>query len=252
MNKTQCDHYVRNLGKKDHVSILALEKENFQKQAMDAEDLDDMLRSCYALVVIFDHDVVGYLLYEKNRNDNSIMIRRICVGLPWRGIGAGRSLLEKVVSTNAGFSVRMRLREKALDAQLFLRSCGFRSVPIKYRKERRENSTVQIPQWIEDRGFENGDGAILMEFYLPGKMPLTTRGDSDNLWLVRHTFLSTPKDNPMNNTFGAEGQDSSSLLMDTTFDIEALLNDPNITITVTLDLDDDNDMEEFFNNAENN
>lgn len=160
---TNTDYHVRNCGRKDHTSILAIEKECFGRQNLNQGDIDDLFKNCYCLVVVFDSLVVGYLTYEKNRNDHSLTIKRWAVSPQNRNEGAGTNLLEKLVATNKGSVVRVKVREQSLEFQMFLKGRGFKCVPIGHRKSRQESSVVQTPYYIESRGFDNGDDAMLFE-----------------------------------------------------------------------------------------
>ena len=159
MQKTTNGYHVRNCGRKDHTTILKIDEECFGYRHLNASDLDDLLKRCYCLVVVFDGLVVGYLMYEKNRNDKSTIICRWVVSPQYRNEGAGASLLNKLTD----FPIRIKVRENAVTFQIFLKNRGFLCVPIGHRKIRQDNSVVQKPYYIEERGFENGDNAMLFE-----------------------------------------------------------------------------------------
>lgn len=88
-------------------------------------------RNCIGKVVVLDEQVVGFMIYELH--ETRLQVLNFGVHTDFRRRGVGRELFRKLalkLSHDRRTRILLEIRETALDAQIFLRSIGFRAVSV--------------------------------------------------------------------------------------------------------------------------
>jgi ribosomal-protein-alanine N-acetyltransferase len=112
--------------------VLAIERDGSPDPWTEEEFIRALRqRTCIGMVAERNEVVAGFMIYELHKN--RIHILAFAVHPDFRRSGVGKAMIEKLVSKLA-FQRRNRItlgvRETNLDAQLFLRSLGFRAMNI--------------------------------------------------------------------------------------------------------------------------
>lgn len=87
-------------------------------------------RNTIAMVAEYGGKVLGFMVYELHKT--RIELLRLAVRPGFRREGVGRQIVAKLVG-KLGVRrdlIALHVRESCLDAQLFLRDCGFRAVDV--------------------------------------------------------------------------------------------------------------------------
>jgi ribosomal protein S18 acetylase RimI-like enzyme len=112
--------------------VLIIERASFGDDAWSEKDFRWALnqRSIRSAVMLDKSSViVGFVLWGE-MDIGGVEVMNIAVAPVFRRIGVGTELLA-VVSVNSVTPIRTRVLEDDLEAQLFLRSCGYVCVKIK-------------------------------------------------------------------------------------------------------------------------
>jgi ribosomal protein S18 acetylase RimI-like enzyme len=111
----------------DVAEVLKIERKVYATGWTRAE-LKQCLSECPGLVLVIRGNIYGYVIY--GQNDDKIDVIRFVVHPAHRGWGYGHEMLKHF---GAGRKVRFHVEDTDLEAQLFLRSCGYRCHYIKRR-----------------------------------------------------------------------------------------------------------------------
>jgi ribosomal-protein-alanine N-acetyltransferase len=88
-------------------------------------------RNCIGMVVERAEKIVGYMIYELHKN--RLHILNLGVHPQHRRQGVGRALLDKLkgkLSPQRRSRIMCEVRETNLDAQMWLRACGFKAISV--------------------------------------------------------------------------------------------------------------------------
>jgi ribosomal-protein-alanine N-acetyltransferase len=150
--------HIRWMIRRDMPEVLAIEAASFEFPWLE-EDFIRCLRqrNCIGMVAEHDDRVVGFMIYELNKN--RIQVLNFAASPDYRRRGVGSQMMAKLVgklSAQRRNRIALEVRETNLPAQLFFRECGFRAVSVL-------------------RGFyeDTPEDAYLMQFrYRPEKAPV--------------------------------------------------------------------------------
>ncbi len=118
--------------RRDMPEVLNIEAQSFEFPWSE----DDFIRclrqrNCIGMVAECDEQVVGFMIYELNRN--LLHVLNFAVRSDFRRRGLGSQMLDKLVgklSQQRRNRITLEVRESNLAAQLFFRRAGFRAVSV--------------------------------------------------------------------------------------------------------------------------
>ena len=148
--------YFRHLKRTDLLEVLAIDQASFADAWTRADYLDRVPDRSFVMVIaaLMAGDPVGFVLYRLH--PRGIDILRMAVHPDYRREGVGSRLLARVAERLESWGrgqraqVRIYVRERNLDAQLFLRARGLKAV------------------WVEREHFaDTGEDAFLMTCSIP-------------------------------------------------------------------------------------
>jgi ribosomal-protein-alanine N-acetyltransferase len=124
--------HIRWMIRRDMPEVLSIEASSFEFPWME-EDFIRCLRqrNCIGMVAEHDDQVVGFMIYELNKN--RIQVLNFAVSPEFRRRGVGTQMVAKLIgklSTQRRTRIALEVRETNLDAQLFFRTAGFRAVSV--------------------------------------------------------------------------------------------------------------------------
>ena len=124
--------HIRWMIRRDMAEVLAVEAASFEFPWLE-EDFIRCLRqrNCIGMVAEHDDRVVGFMIYELNKN--RIQVLNFCTAPEFRRRGVGSQMVAKLVgklSAQRRNRIALEVRETNLAAQLFFRECGFRAVSV--------------------------------------------------------------------------------------------------------------------------
>lgn len=124
--------HIRWMIRRDMAEVLAIENAAFEEPWSEDQFITCLRqRNVIGMVCEFKQKIVGHMLYELHRN--RLHLVRLVVSPLWRLQGIGEQMVDKLIG-NLDHGKRTRLivdvPEVALDAQLFLKTCGFRATDI--------------------------------------------------------------------------------------------------------------------------
>lgn len=124
--------HVRWMIRRDMDEVLRIENDQFEFPWCE-DDFRRALqtRNCIGLVVDFDEQAAGFVIYELHKT--RLHVLNLAVAKQFERRGFGRILLDKLIAKlNPDRRVRIstEVRETNLNAQLFFRACGFRAVGV--------------------------------------------------------------------------------------------------------------------------
>ena len=131
-SSSQLDVQIRWLIRRDMPEVLRIESESFEFPWTE----DDFLcclrqRNCIGMVAERDHEIVGFMIYELHKSRLNILNFAVAAAYRRQGIGAQMILrLVDKLSQQRRNEIRLEVRERNLDAQLFFRDQGFRAVCV--------------------------------------------------------------------------------------------------------------------------
>lgn len=89
-------------------------------------------KDCIAMVAEVDEKVLGYMLYRLK--PSYLYLYRFGVHVDHRHSGLGTQMLDKmkskIIMSTSRKSIRIDVREKNLDLQLFLKKCKFKAIRV--------------------------------------------------------------------------------------------------------------------------
>jgi ribosomal-protein-alanine N-acetyltransferase len=124
--------HIRWMIRRDMPEVLAIEASSFEFPWVE-EDFIRCLRqrNCIGMVAEHDDQVVGFMIYELNRN--RIQVLNFAVAGEFRRRGVGTQMVAKLIgklSAQRRTRIALEVRETNLAAQLFFRTAGFRAVSV--------------------------------------------------------------------------------------------------------------------------
>ena len=118
---------IRWLIRRDMPEVLQIERDSFPQPWTD-EDFLCCLRqkNCVGMVAEWDHQIVGYMLYELHRSRLTLLNLAVLPKARRKAVGALLiNRLKDKLSPERRSSIDLDVRETNLDAQLFFQSRGF-------------------------------------------------------------------------------------------------------------------------------
>ncbi|MEN6497323.1 MAG: ribosomal protein S18-alanine N-acetyltransferase [Thermoguttaceae bacterium] len=124
--------HIRWMIRRDMPEILAIEQESFEFPWTE-EDFIRCLRqrNCIGMVAEHEDRVVGFMIYELNKN--RIQVLNFATAADVRRRGVGTLMVAKLIgklSVQRRTRITLEVRETNLPAQLFFRATGFRAVSV--------------------------------------------------------------------------------------------------------------------------
>jgi ribosomal-protein-alanine N-acetyltransferase len=124
--------HIRWMIRRDMPEVLAIEAASFEFPWIE-EDFVRCLRqrNCIGMVAEYDDQVVGFMIYELNKN--RIQVLNFAVACQYRRRGVGTQMVAKLIgklSAQRRTRIALEVRETNLAAQLFFRTIGFRAVSV--------------------------------------------------------------------------------------------------------------------------
>ncbi|MCE2793654.1 MAG: ribosomal protein S18-alanine N-acetyltransferase [Blastopirellula sp.] len=124
--------HIRWMIRRDMPEVLNIEAQSFEFPWSE----DDFIRclrqrNCIGMVAECDEQVVGFMIYELNRN--VLHVLNFAVRSDFRRRGLGTQMLDKLVgklSQQRRTRIDLEVRESNLAAQLFFRRSGFRAITV--------------------------------------------------------------------------------------------------------------------------
>jgi ribosomal protein S18 acetylase RimI-like enzyme len=102
-----------------------------------SDDFQECFRSIDTIgkVVEVEGQVVGFLIYQLDRNAHEVVIKSVAVAAGWRRHGVGRGVIHSLDrKLNQGYQrISALVPESNLPVQLLLRDAGFRAVRVLRR-----------------------------------------------------------------------------------------------------------------------
>lgn len=130
--KTETRVHIRWMIRRDMPEVLHIEQAAFDRPWTEEDFLKALRqRNCIGMVAEHGDRIVGFMVYELLRG--KINLIDLAVHPEFRRRGVGRQMVAKLVGK---LSVRLRtrvigcVRESSLDAQVWLRACGFLAIDI--------------------------------------------------------------------------------------------------------------------------
>ncbi len=124
--------HIRWMIRRDMPEVLSIEASSFEFPWLE-EDFIRCLRqrNCIGMVAEHDDQVVGFMIYELNKN--RIQVLNFAVAPEFRRRGVGTQMVAKLIgklSVQRRSRIVLEVRETNLAAQLFFRTIGFRAISV--------------------------------------------------------------------------------------------------------------------------
>jgi ribosomal-protein-alanine N-acetyltransferase len=124
--------HIRWMIRRDMPEVLNIESQSFEFPWSE----DDFIRclrqrNCIGMVAEHEEQIVGFMIYELNRNLLHVM--NFAVRADFRRRGLGSQMLDKLISKlsqQRRTRITLEVRESNLAAQLFFRRSGFKAVSV--------------------------------------------------------------------------------------------------------------------------
>lgn len=124
--------HIRWMIRRDMPSVLAIEEASFEFPWSEEEFIRCLRqRNCIGMVAERCEEVVGFMVYELHKE--RLHLLNFAVSPSARRVGVGRKMVDKLLSKlhpDRRNRVMLEVRETNIDAQVFLRSMGFRATSI--------------------------------------------------------------------------------------------------------------------------
>ena len=145
---------IRHTSQVDYYEIAAIDRVCFANP-WAVDDLTRILKGQYTLSIVAEDRglIQGYAIYELL--PIRVNLLRLAVSPDHRGHGVGTRLIERVkakLSIGGRLRLKIHVRESNLDAQLFLRSQGFRANKIEHGHFRDTKEDAYVMTYSIDRG----------------------------------------------------------------------------------------------------
>lgn len=124
--------HIRWMIRRDMPEVLSIEKHSFEFPWSE-EDFIRCLRqrNCIGMVAEHEEQVVGFMIYELNRNQLHVLNFAVRPDCRRRGIGV--QMVDKLIgklSQQRRTRIALEVRETNLAAQLFFRNAGFKAISV--------------------------------------------------------------------------------------------------------------------------
>jgi ribosomal-protein-alanine N-acetyltransferase len=124
--------HIRWMIRRDMPEVLNIESQSFEFPWSE----DDFIRclrqrNCIGMVAEHEEQIVGFMIYELNRN--LLHVLNFAVRADFRRRGLGCQMLDKLISKlsqQRRTRITLEVRESNLAAQLFFRRAGFKAVSV--------------------------------------------------------------------------------------------------------------------------
>jgi ribosomal-protein-alanine N-acetyltransferase len=131
-SKQRLDVQIRWLIRRDMPEVLKIERESFDFPWSDEDFLCCLRqRTCIGMVAEYDHQIVGYMVYELHKA--RLHILNFAVASEFRRLGIGTQMVLRLVdklSQQRRNEILLEVRERNLSAQLFFRNQNFRAITV--------------------------------------------------------------------------------------------------------------------------
>ncbi len=154
-NRRNDSTHLRWMVLRDIPEVSAIEKACFEFSWTEEEFLKCLKqRNCVGMVAERNDVIIGFMIYEMSKNRINLLNLGIQPAL--RGQNVGRQLIQKLAGKLTGERrnrITCEIRERNLNAQLFLRALGFRAVGIlrNFYEETQEDAYVMEYRVAEER-----------------------------------------------------------------------------------------------------
>ena len=124
--------HIRWMIRRDMTEVLDIEQASFEFPWLE-EDFVRCLRqrNCIGMVAEFDERVVGFMVYELQKDQLHIL--NFCVAPDFRRRGVGQQMINELVgklSTNRRNRILLEIRETNLAAQMFFKNREFCAISV--------------------------------------------------------------------------------------------------------------------------
>lgn len=123
---------IRWLIRRDMEEVLQIERSSFEFPWTEEEFLTCLRqRNCIGTVAEFDHQIVGFMIYELHQS--MLRILNFSVAPNFRRKGVGQQMVQRLIdklSQQRRREIVLEVRETNLSAQLFFADCGFRALSV--------------------------------------------------------------------------------------------------------------------------
>ncbi len=147
--------HIRWMIRRDMPEVLDVEDQSFEFPWLE-EDFIRCLRqrNCIGMVAEYEDRVVGFMIYELQKN--RIHVLNFAVAEDYRRRGVGSQMVAKLIaklSSQRRSRILLEVRETNLPAQLFFRENGFRAVSVlrAYYEDTPEDAYLMQYRYRADR-----------------------------------------------------------------------------------------------------
>ena len=124
--------HIRWMIRRDMVDVLAIERQSFDFSWTEDEFLQCLRqRNCIGMVAEHRDRVVGFMIYELQKNRLNVL--NFAVATTARRMGIGSQMVEKLIGklhSHRRRKITVAVRERNLDAQLFFKALDFRATKV--------------------------------------------------------------------------------------------------------------------------
>jgi len=130
--KHPLDVQIRWLIRRDMPDVLRIEQQSFEHPWTEEDFLCCLRqRNCIGMVAEYDHEIVGFMIYELHKARLHILNFAVDQEFRRRSIGTQMALrLVDKLSQQRRNEILLEVRERNLDGQLFFRKLGFRAITV--------------------------------------------------------------------------------------------------------------------------
>lgn len=126
------DVQIRWIIRRDMVDVLRIEQQSFDRSWTEEDFLCCLRqRNCIGMVAEYDHEIVGFMIYELHKSRLHILNFAVDAEFRRRSIGTQMVLrLVDKLSQQRRNEILLEVRERNLDGQMFFKKQGFRAVTV--------------------------------------------------------------------------------------------------------------------------
>jgi ribosomal-protein-alanine N-acetyltransferase len=126
------DVQIRWLIRRDMAEVLRIEQQSFEHPWTEENFLCCLRqRNCIGMVAEYDHEIVGFMIYELHKS--RLHILNFAVDREFRRRSVGSQMVLRLIdklSQQRRSEILLEVRERNLDGQLFFRGQGFRAITV--------------------------------------------------------------------------------------------------------------------------
>jgi ribosomal-protein-alanine N-acetyltransferase len=130
--KHPLDVQIRWLIRRDMADVLRIETQSFEHPWTEEDFLCCLRqRNCIGMVAEYDHEIVGFMIYELHKS--RLHILNFAVDCEFRRRSVGSQMVLRLVdklSQQRRSEILLEVRERNLDAQLFFRNQSFKAIQV--------------------------------------------------------------------------------------------------------------------------